>query len=95
MIIHSGYSGEVLGQLEAWRQRLLEVGLGPDPPLPPKKTFVAKHGLPRLADYKKPAPRDFWEKFPSNRAEGKSGKESDGSPRPRTAQPSKGYASPA
>ena len=72
MIIHSGYSGEVLGQLEAWRQRLLEVGLGPDPPLPPKKIFVAKHGLPKLADYKKPAPRDFWEKFPSNQAEGKS-----------------------
>ena len=33
---------------------------------PPKKVFKPKLTLPRLDDYRKPAPQWFWELFPSN-----------------------------
>ncbi len=37
-----------------------------DGALPPAKKFKAKHDLPALADYRKPAPESFWEVFPCN-----------------------------
>ena len=36
------------------------------PQLPPAKIFKPKYHLPVLEDYRKPAPTDFWSKFPIN-----------------------------
>ena len=36
------------------------------PPLPPAKIFKPKHSLPILKNYRKPAPSEFWNNFPTN-----------------------------
>ena len=36
------------------------------PPLPPAKIFKPKHNLPLLKNYRKPAPSEFWDNFPTN-----------------------------
>ena len=62
-----------MGARNAWRKRIIEVTMAGDGALPPAKKFKAKHDLPELADYRKPAPDSFWEVFPCNRtAVGKS-----------------------
>lgn len=38
--------------------------LRPIPLEPPKKKFKAKHNQPKLQDYSKPAPMDFWANWP-------------------------------
>ena len=63
----------MLGARNAWRKRIIEVTMAGDGALPPAKKFKAKHDLPELADYRKPAPDSFWDVFPCNRtAVGKS-----------------------
>ncbi len=68
-----GYSAAALGARNAWKKRIIEVTMAGDGALPPAKKFKAKHDLPALADYRKPAPDSFWKEFPCNQtAVGKS-----------------------
>jgi hypothetical protein len=53
----------------AWKRRIIEVTLEGDGELPPAKKFKAKHNLPTLSDYRKPAPDYFWDSFPTNMRE--------------------------
>jgi hypothetical protein len=65
----AGYSDWAVGKRNAWKRRIIEVTLEGDGQMPPAKKFKAKHDLPELTDYRKPAPDSFWEIFPSNKAE--------------------------
>ena len=53
---------------DLWNIRLADAINSPDPPLPGRKEFTPKNGLPVLTDYKKPATDEFWAAFPVNRS---------------------------
>ena len=58
--------GATLRIRNSWKRKLSELENNGLPDLPPKKVFKAKHSLPVLSDYSKPAPADYWDKFPKN-----------------------------
>lgn len=68
----SGFSAFTLQLRDFWKALLLEQVSKDIPELPDAKKFKAKHDLPVLHDYSKPAPDWFWHKFPSNLKEEKS-----------------------
>lgn len=68
----SGFSAYTLLVRDSWEALFLEQLSKDTPELPEAKKFKAKHDLPLLQDYSKPAPDWFWEKFPSNLKDGKS-----------------------
>jgi len=62
----SGSDKCVLDNFSRWKQHTILAAAAPDPQLPACKTFKPKFDLPILADYSKPAPPEFWERFPQN-----------------------------
>ena len=54
---------DLMNSLKLLHQRLSSEDI---PPLPPAKIFKPKHNLPILKNYRKPAPSEFWNNFPTN-----------------------------
>jgi hypothetical protein len=60
-----GFGEDARTRLASWIQIANTACQEPDPAPPPMKEFKPKFDLPKLQNYKAPATRDFWEKFPS------------------------------
>jgi hypothetical protein len=54
-------------KLDMWKDRAIWAVTQPDPLLPDKKVFKAKHQLPPITDYTTNPGPDFWAQFPSNK----------------------------
>jgi hypothetical protein len=67
-----GFSVEVRGQLQQWRERVEQVSRRETLGRPAVKEFKAKNGLPELECYRGVAPNWFWEQFPVNTSTRKS-----------------------
>lgn len=52
-------------RLSAWKILAVQASEEPDWALPEPKVFKPKYRLPLIEDYRKPAPPEFWEVFPS------------------------------
>jgi hypothetical protein len=66
MVTGAGRSARFAEVLQFWKQRAVTAVAEPDPTLPPLKTFIPKHKLPAVSNYKTHASEDFWSSFPSN-----------------------------